>query len=731
MRFRAFLIAILSLTLFVHSCKKDSSTPTDSIKIQSLADIKVPKDFNWELSRNVTFKLNLIDSKFGNMQHLMEIYTPEGKLIAKGSASPGKPFETKAYLLNSIKEVYIACTAPDNSVITKQASLTPNTVEVGFSQSAATVASVKNAGKILTVSPDCNTGCTESIALSSNQNVTVSAGKTICVSGSNKTFNVTFSTGGGTLRVCGTGLTLQNVNKNAGTSAIGIVITHGSNVTLPGLDFDRASHVFSNYGTALFNGNLASSGTVNNYGTLTVNSDYNLNSSNITHVNSSTLIVKGTMNVNSTCTFENTGTATVNKLQINNSGIFNNQCKLIIINNLINNKTLNNYAYVEVGTNTQINANANINLINGAYFKTTNLDKIKGYFVGTGSTSLVKITGNIDQNLILDAQQTSTGQKFKGTLQVCYPSTLPTGLCNDGAVQQCDLYIASTGCNPGNGSAPVTDTDNDGLADNLDDYPTDPTKAFDNYVVPGGHDAGATIIFEDLWPKKGDYDLNDVVMSYQLKVITNASNKVVAVTGVYTLTARGGIFHNGFGIEFPISRSSVSNVQGAILEEGQSKAVLILFNNMASQMYYMNTVLTEPTSSTVSYNISFNVSNGPSLNDFGLNEYNPFIWNDDIGRGAEIHLPGKTPTSLVNTSLFGTGDDASNPALGKYYVSSEGYPWAISIPTKGFIYPVEGKEIVTAYLKFPDWVISGGAQFTDWYSNTASGYRNNANLFIK
>jgi len=148
-------------------------------------------------------------------------------------------------------------------------------------------------------------------------------------------------------------------------------------------------------------------------------------------------------------------------------------------------------------------------------------------------------------------------------------------------------------------------------------------------------------------------------------------------------------------------------------------------------MFYMNTVPTEPTSADVSYHISFKVNNGPSLSDFGLNEYNPFIWNEAAGRGAEVHLPGKTPTSLVDPLLFGSEDDRSVPAQNKYYISSGGYPWAITIPVKNFVYPVEDKDIVTAYLKFPAWVASGGTLFTDWYSNTASGYRNNANLFIK
>lgn len=728
MRYKALLFSVL-ISFLIHSCKKEVSSQENEAEIQRITDLKVPADFDWKSSRDIAFKINLADSKFGDLQHRIQIYTPDGQIITQGAVSLTKPFESKSYLANTVSEAFVICTAPDNSTVTKKISLTQASIEVNLSQTA--ISSVKSVGKISSTSPNCTTGCDQSASLASNQSITVSGGQTYCVTGANKTFNVTFSTGGGTLRICGTGLTLQNVNKNAGSSAIGIVITDGSTVTLPGLDFDRASHIFTNFGTATFTGNLASSGIVNNYGTLTVNNDYNLNSSNITHLNNNTLIVKGTMNVNSTCIFENNQLATLNKLQINSNGIVNNKCKLIITDSFMNNKTLNNSSYVEVGGNTQINANANVNLSSGAYFKTKDLDKITGHFVGSGTGSLVKITGTINQNLILEAQQTSNGQKFKGALQACYASNLPTGLFKDGATQGCGLYIASSTCNPGNGSAPVIDTDNDGLADNLDDYPTDPTKAFDNYIVPGGYDAGATVTFEDMWPAKGDYDLNDVVMSYQLKVITNSSNNVVAVNGVYNLTARGGIFHNGFGIEFPISRSSVSDVQGAVLEEGQSKAVLILFTNMASQMYYMNTILSEPTSATVAYNISFKINNGPSLNNFGLNEYNPFIWNNNKGRGAEIHLPGKTPTSLGDVTMFGTFDDRSNAAQGKYYVSDNGFPWAITIPVKGFIYPVEGKDIVSGYLKFPNWVTSGGTQFVDWYSNTAAGYRNNSNLFIK
>ncbi|MCA0427981.1 MAG: LruC domain-containing protein [Bacteroidetes bacterium] len=266
------------------------------------------------------------------------------------------------------------------------------------------------------------------------------------------------------------------------------------------------------------------------------------------------------------------------------------------------------------------------------------------------------------------------------------------------------------------------DQDKDGVSDNDDDYPTDANKAFNNPTGTG------SIAFEDQWPSTGDYDLNDVVMNYIYNVVTNAQNKVVRVEGELTLRATGGAFVNGFGVQFPVERSKVSGVTGANLEAGQSKAVLILFENMRNEMTAWNTVRGATTSQEKTYNIAFNVSNGPSLSTFGLGVYNPFIWNGSMGRGYEIHLVNQLPTDLATTSVFGTNRDGSNLSSGSTYVSKNNrLPWAIHTPAN-FSYPVEKADINTAYLKFAAWVQSGGSLFTDWYSN-GTGYRNNENIY--
>jgi LruC domain-containing protein len=268
-----------------------------------------------------------------------------------------------------------------------------------------------------------------------------------------------------------------------------------------------------------------------------------------------------------------------------------------------------------------------------------------------------------------------------------------------------------------------TDTDGDGVTDESDEYVNDKTKAFDNKTATG------TVSFEDNWPYTGDYDLNDLVIDYTYNVVTNANNQVVRVEGTFTLRATGGAYENGFGIQFPIAIHKVAEVKGAILETGQSKAVLVLFDNMRNQMNNWNTFQNSK-SDVKQYNISFNVIDGPTLSAFGLGCYNPFIWNGSIGRGAEIHLPNYAPTDLADLSLLGKAEDATDINSGTTYVSKvNNLPWAIHTP-EPFAYPKENACITLAHKKFVKWVESRGNSYPDWYTNQ-DDYRNNNELHQK
>lgn len=291
----------------------------------------------------------------------------------------------------------------------------------------------------------------------------------------------------------------------------------------------------------------------------------------------------------------------------------------------------------------------------------------------------------------------------------------------------------------------ATDTDNDGISNSFDDYPTDPTKAFDNFY-PSKDNLG-TFAFEDLWPSRGDYDFNDMVVDYNFNQITNGQNKVVQIQLQATLKAIGASYSNGFGIQLPISTNLIASVSGTNISEsyivqnpngteaGQSKATIIVFDNGYNLLPYpglpslgVNTTpgatFVEPTTLTVNINLTSPVA----LSAMGLPPYNPFmIINKE--RSKEVHLIDGKPTDLMDKSLLGTGHDNSIPANGRYFVTQNNLPFAIDVSTH-FDYPIEKIQVTQAHLKFSTWGESSGSQYYDWYK-PLSGYRSAQNVYSK
>ena len=86
---------------------------------------------------------------------------------------------------------------------------------------------------------------------------------------------------------------------------------------------------------------------------------------------------------------------------------------------------------------------------------------------------------------------------------------------NSRAITDNYLFPGTYWSDPANGCVPlstgITDTDNDGVADEDDDYPSDPYRAYNNYYPAQG--VYGTVAFEDNWPNKADYDFNDLVVN--------------------------------------------------------------------------------------------------------------------------------------------------------------------------------------------------------------------------
>jgi LruC domain-containing protein len=289
------------------------------------------------------------------------------------------------------------------------------------------------------------------------------------------------------------------------------------------------------------------------------------------------------------------------------------------------------------------------------------------------------------------------------------------------------------------------DTDGDGVMDIFDVYPTDPERAYVNYYP--AKDTWGTLAFEDMFPSSGDYDMNDLVISYRYTMISNGQNNVVEMNAEYQPLANGAAYHNGFGVQFPFASNLIKSVTGQKVtsnlakfnangtEAGQTKAVIMPYDDVSAFLfnpggaYFANTRMEfdKVTTPPVSVFISFVTPISSSTLDIANN--NPFLVSNQR-RPYEVHLPGFAPTDLADLSLLGTGEDNSDPRSNRYYVTKDNHPWALNFAS-GFVHPIENAAINTAYLHFFDWAQSGGTSYRDWYSNTGSGYRNNSNLFTK
>lgn len=275
-------------------------------------------------------------------------------------------------------------------------------------------------------------------------------------------------------------------------------------------------------------------------------------------------------------------------------------------------------------------------------------------------------------------------------------------------------------------------------------------------VNSGGNGTGptevqykGTLAYEDLWPWKGDYDFNDLVIGYNFAVFKNVQEQIRHITATFIVYAFGASYYNGFGFSFPqIPPEAIISVSGYQLKQGsyislqpngleanQPHATIIVFDDAYDLMQHpgmgigVNTNPLAPyvTPDTLVIEMSFMnngvpASEGPvTFNQLDIGNFNPFIIVNQE-RGVEVHLPGYPPTALADPSFIGSGQDDGNAGANRYYRTTDNLPWAINIP-EVFEYPIEKQDIISAYYHLADWAQSNGVLYPDWYQDKP-GYRN-------
>lgn len=271
----------------------------------------------------------------------------------------------------------------------------------------------------------------------------------------------------------------------------------------------------------------------------------------------------------------------------------------------------------------------------------------------------------------------------------------------------------------------------------------------DKIVTIAGDVTRGTLAFEDNWPNEGDYDMNDVIVKYKSETYYKrttylGTSKVEyskeKVNDTYELVWTGASYKNGFGYKvdagdditsISVSRENKKVSDPTIETEPDGAKVIILFTNAKKELGIENVSPEDMVGMSIkkvtftvetAYNEEITSGQIPVFKDKA--PYNPFVLTAGK-RSHEIHLIDKAATSKMNTKLWGTGNDVSNPNLGQYYHNKNYWPFAINVDASGNnqdawsiadkLSQHEGVRIDNSYPNFVKWANSKGTQFTTWW----------------
>jgi len=728
------MILTLSIIILVGSygCNNNKTEPIDPSGKTSFVDLTISPDFKFSTTKELGVHLEIISNNPEEPPHRFGIYLGDpdqgGKLIISGITDPYSTFQTTIKIPSFVDELYITDKNVNNEVETVVVDATGNSIYYSFNSGAFMATGFKSTNTLYT-DPGCGT-CDETIASGTYNKKDINNNTTYCIeAGSTVTFTNKITFKGGTLIVCGT---LNLAKLEARSQGGDFIVSSGGVFNLTNGNVDKDLTNFINFGTTAISGQVTLTDlNFENQGVLSVSGG--LNNDTEDFYNDGTMSVAGSFNNNEVG--YNSGFLTISG-HFNNNGQpdieFTNDCSMIISGNFNQNKVFNNNdnAYVEVGQNTTLSGSTTTNMGAQSLISTTDLS-VNSVLIGPSQSCArfdVSSTTNIN----------GSGD-ISGHIDICDADGVEhnNGTVGPDVTFDCSCFIATTSCNPGTGTPTNPDTDGDGVPDDQDDYPTDPDRATNDYY-PNQTDY-TSLAIEDLWTGYGDYDFNDLVLETNYQIVKNAQNSVVEIYGRFHIAAVGAHLNNGFGIEFDVPTSAVQSVTGIQIngtavtmkangiEDGPlNKAVMIVYDAVND---YLGTTMVNTipggNSKAIDTILVHMLFTQPQAS-IGTPPYNPFMFIDQI-RGKEIHKIDHAPTELVDISYFGEKEDNSDPAIGRYYVSSTNLPWVIEVP-ESFEWPKENADILTAYLKFQQWAESSGTQFTDWYEDL-SGYRDDDNIY--
>lgn len=257
----------------------------------------------------------------------------------------------------------------------------------------------------------------------------------------------------------------------------------------------------------------------------------------------------------------------------------------------------------------------------------------------------------------------------------------------------------------------------------------------------------ATILVEDNFPHKGDYDMNDVVIGFRIEYILDPIYdpdrfSMVQTIRVTVLPRALGSSYELLGLGLAFNGALITQIDRVTgdhtenlgdlfavdkknVETGSAvgSPVVPLSGDLRSnftirQTGMINTFEKLAYNSGKPFTATVELDKRLDLNDLELfgngsgRKANMDLFVVIGNRGKEIHLKGQQPTAKFDRNLFSKLTD---------FVTEDHYVWMVVVD-KEIAYPTENSGIELAYPGFADWVNQNGNLPYDWYDTFEPEY---------
>ena len=224
--------------------------------------------------------------------------------------------------------------------------------------------------------------------------------------------------------------------------------------------------------------------------------------------------------------------------------------------------------------------------------------------------------------------------------------------------------------------------------------------------------------FEDKWPSKGDYDLNDAVVNVKHEKEFNESGKIIKET--YYLTTYQNYVELTSGLALTLNTNwTLNNIAMKKIAPGSTVPEEASFKK-DGHVYYLTDDIKKEIGTTYILELNYKSQiSSPTK----LATIQPFIYRSEGNQNWEVHIPMEAPTVRMNTGYFGKDDDCSDLVYHQYFVRDGNYPFAFYLKNadisvfKETILKRENESIPIDqfFPGFIDWSTSGGTTNQDWY----------------